>query len=51
MKGDRLAALGWEAQIPWEAGMRAAVRWFADNLTWLETAYQRGRDFFEKRCV
>ena len=48
MKGDRLAALGWEAQIPWEAGMRAAVRWFADNLTWLETAYQRGRDFFEK---
>ncbi len=48
MTGDKLAQLGWQPEIEWEAGMRATVRWFADNVEWLEASYKRGREFFEK---
>ncbi len=48
MKGDRIMKLGWRPELEWEAGMRRAVRWFADNLDWLDSSYQRGQEFFEK---
>jgi dTDP-glucose 4,6-dehydratase len=25
-------ALGWQAHVPWEAGLRRTVAWFADEL-------------------
>jgi len=48
MQGDKIAQLGWQPEIEWEAGMRRTVRWFADNFEWLESSYRRGREFFEK---
>lgn len=48
MTGEKLAALGWRPEVEWEAGMRASVRWFAENLDWLEASYARGKAFFEQ---
>ncbi len=46
MKSDKIEALGWQPEIEWEAGMRQTVRWFAENVEWLESSYQRGQEFF-----
>ena len=46
MKSDKIEALGWRPEIEWEAGMRETIRWFAENMEWLESSYQRGQEFF-----
>jgi len=32
----KLAALGWRPAVPFEEGLRATVRWYADNRAWWE---------------
>jgi dTDP-glucose 4,6-dehydratase len=34
LDSSKLAALGWTPQTPFEAGLRATVRWYADNPGW-----------------
>jgi dTDP-glucose 4,6-dehydratase len=34
MSGQRLAALGWSNQMPFEAGLRRTIEWFAANEPW-----------------
>ena len=48
LNGDKIAGLGWTAQVPWEEGLRATVRWYAEHLDWLERAVARGEDFHRK---
>jgi dTDP-glucose 4,6-dehydratase len=48
LAGDKIQALGWSPQVPWEEGLRATVRWLADHQDWLEAAATRGREFFER---
>jgi dTDP-glucose 4,6-dehydratase len=44
---DKIKALGWRSETPWEQGMRATIRWFADHREWLERSLDRGREFME----
>ena len=46
--GGKLHALGWRAEIAWETGVRAAVRWYSEHRDWLDAAIDRGREFREK---
>jgi dTDP-glucose 4,6-dehydratase len=34
MDGAKLAALGWRARVPFEAGLAATVDWFVANEAW-----------------
>jgi len=45
LDGAKIAALGWQPQVPWEPGLRATVRWFAEHSEWLEQSVQRGAEF------
>lgn len=46
--GDKVRALGWEPQVEWEEGMRATIRWFAENQDWLDAAFERGKAFHDE---
>jgi dTDP-glucose 4,6-dehydratase len=46
--GSKLHALGWRPEVPWEAGVRETVRWFAGHREWMDAAVERGREFKEK---
>ncbi len=48
MDASKIAAVGWKPQIEWERGIRETVRWFADNLDWMQRAIARSRDYFEQ---
>lgn len=48
LSGEKIAELGWRAQVPWEEGLRETVRWYAQNPEWLEASIQRGAQFHEK---
>ena len=43
--GKKIAELGWEAQVDWEEGLRATVRWFAGQGEWMARAIERGEEF------
>jgi dTDP-glucose 4,6-dehydratase len=45
LDGRKIAALGWAAEVEWEAGLRATVRWYVGNTDWLEQAVKRGEEF------
>ena len=47
-EAGKLHALGWRAEIAWETGVRAAVRWYSEHRDWLDAAIDRGREFREK---
>jgi dTDP-glucose 4,6-dehydratase len=34
MDGARLAALGWQNEMPFEAGLAATVEWYLHNQAW-----------------
>ena len=38
---DRLRALGWHAQVPFEQGLAATVEWYRDNLDGLRAAHDQ----------
>jgi len=38
MDGARLAALGWRARVPFDAGLEATVAWYRDNEAWWRAA-------------
>jgi len=48
LTGDKLAALGWAPQVPWEQGMRSTVRWFVEHRDWLEQSIARSREYFDQ---
>ncbi len=48
LNGDKIRALGWEPQVPWEEGMRRTVRWFAARRDWLERSIARSKEYFEQ---
>lgn len=48
LNGDKLAALGWQPEVPWEEGMRRTVRWFAAHRDWLERSIARSKEYFEQ---
>ena len=48
MTGARIADLGWRPEIPWEEGLRATVRWFAEHPAWLEQSAARSKEYFDK---
>ena len=43
--GQKIAELGWEAEVDWEEGLRATIRWFAGNQSWMRKAMKRGEEF------
>lgn len=45
LSGDKIAELGWAPKIPWEKGLREAIRWYVENPEWLEDAVKRGEEF------
>jgi dTDP-glucose 4,6-dehydratase len=45
LAGERIAALGWQPQVPWEQGLRATIRWYVDNPQWVAEAVARGEVF------
>ena len=45
MSGQKIAALGWQPQIPWEQGLRQTVRWFVDHQDWLKRSLARSREY------
>jgi len=48
LNGEKLAALGWRPQVPWEEGMRRTIRWFAEHRDWLEARVERSRQYFDQ---
>lgn len=48
LSGGKIAGLGWAAQVPWEAGLRETVRWYASHPDWLASSIQRGAEFHAK---
>ena len=48
VSGEKIAALGWEPQVEWEAGMRETIRWFAQHQDWLERSLARSQEYFDK---
>jgi dTDP-glucose 4,6-dehydratase len=48
LEGGKIAALGWRPEVEWEAGLRAAVRWFAEHREWLEASVARGKAFLDQ---
>jgi dTDP-glucose 4,6-dehydratase len=48
LDGAKVKALGWEAEVEWESGLRATVRWFAEHRDWLEASVKRGEDFLKR---
>ena len=48
LRGEKIAALGWEPQEPWEEGLRRTVRWFAAHQEWLERSMARSQEYFEQ---
>lgn len=44
---EKIKALGWRSEVPWETGMREAIRWFAAHREWLESSLERGREFMD----
>lgn len=48
LEGEKIAALGWQPEVAWEAGMRRTIRWFAEHREWLERSLERGRGFMEQ---
>ncbi len=45
LRGDKIAGLGWQPAIEWEAGLRETVRWYVANPRWLARAVARGAEF------
>ncbi|HEY3396878.1 MAG TPA: dTDP-glucose 4,6-dehydratase [Armatimonadota bacterium] len=48
LRGEKIAALGWQPEIAWEAGMRRTVQWFAAHQDWLEQSISRSKEYFEQ---
>jgi dTDP-glucose 4,6-dehydratase len=48
LHGEKIAALGWRPQIPWDEGLRSTIRWYVEHRDWLEHMVERGRDFLER---
>jgi dTDP-glucose 4,6-dehydratase len=45
---SKVAALGYEPQMPFEEGLRLTVEWFGDNRDWWEPLKQRVSDVVER---
>ncbi len=48
MTGERIAALGWRPEIPWDEGLRSTIRWYVEHRDWLERMVTRGREFLDR---
>ena len=50
MDGSKLAALGWQPEVPFDQGLRETVRWYVENQDWWRAARSGSwQDYYQRQ--